>query len=368
MDQYKICVYAISKNEENFVDRWMRSVKEADMVVVTDTGSGDATVQRLRAAGAVVYQEKIDPWRFDAARNAAMGHIPEEVDICVSSDLDEVFEAGWRRKLEDAWDPACTRASCLYVWKHNADGTPSKQFLMEKIHRRHGFRWIYPIHEILAYSGPDPDRTLWLSGIVLHHYPDLSKPRDQYLPLLELSVRENPQDERAMFWLGKEYMHHKKHDLCIETLKKHLDLPSAAWTEERSASMRFIGDCYEAKGNRKEAKAWLFRAIAECPGTREPYLQLARLGDAESNWPLVYAMVEEALAITKQSNSYLAEPESWGYALYDLGARSAYHLGLYRESREYAEKALQMNRSDERLKTNLQLIESKLKESTGRVG
>ena len=35
MKKYKICVYAISKNEEKFVDRWMDSVSEADEVFVS---------------------------------------------------------------------------------------------------------------------------------------------------------------------------------------------------------------------------------------------------------------------------------------------------------------------------------------------
>ena len=47
----KIVVYAICKNEESFVDRWMDSMAEADQVVVLDTGSTDATVQLLRARG-----------------------------------------------------------------------------------------------------------------------------------------------------------------------------------------------------------------------------------------------------------------------------------------------------------------------------
>lgn len=32
LNQYKICVYAISKNEEQFVDRWMNAVREADVL------------------------------------------------------------------------------------------------------------------------------------------------------------------------------------------------------------------------------------------------------------------------------------------------------------------------------------------------
>ena len=35
----KIIVYAISKNESKFVNRWYNSMKEADEVYVLDTGS-----------------------------------------------------------------------------------------------------------------------------------------------------------------------------------------------------------------------------------------------------------------------------------------------------------------------------------------
>ena len=43
----KICVYAIAKNEEKFVDRWVHSMREADYICVLDTGSTDATVELL---------------------------------------------------------------------------------------------------------------------------------------------------------------------------------------------------------------------------------------------------------------------------------------------------------------------------------
>jgi glycosyltransferase involved in cell wall biosynthesis len=176
MSRYKICVYAISKNEEQFVDRWMDAVKEADMVVVLDTGSTDATAEKLRARGALVYEETISPWRFDTARNIAMDHIPEDFDICVSNDLDEVFEPGWRKMLEDAWQPKSTRARYMFVWSHRVDGTIEKQYPMEKIHRRKDFCWVHPVHEILQFSGQDPESIVWVNGMVLHHYPVLISP------------------------------------------------------------------------------------------------------------------------------------------------------------------------------------------------
>ena len=44
----KVCVYAISKNEEKFVARWVNSMKEADEIFVLDTGSTDNTVEELK--------------------------------------------------------------------------------------------------------------------------------------------------------------------------------------------------------------------------------------------------------------------------------------------------------------------------------
>ncbi len=359
MSQYKVCVYAISKNEEQFVERWMDSVSEADMVIVCDTGSTDNTVEKLRANGANVYQISVSPWRFDTARNLAMDRIPEDIDICVSNDLDEIFEPGWRNKLESAWNSDCIRARYQFAWSHNPDGTILKQYPMEKIHRRHGFRWVHPVHEVLEYSG-EGNTTVWVNGLVLHHYPDLSKPRSQYLPLLELSVAENPQDDRAAFWLGREYIYHGEYEKGIKTLKKHLSLPTAIWKEERSASMRFIAQSYEGKGDNKEAAVWLYRAVAECPDVREPYLSMAKLGYKEKNWPMVFAMVERGLSITNRSGSYLVQPESWGFALYDYGAIAAYRMGMYDKAREYARKACQLSPSDDRLKKNLALIEQKI--------
>ena len=47
----KICVYAIAKNEEQFVDRWAASMSEADDICVLDTGSTDRTVEQLADLG-----------------------------------------------------------------------------------------------------------------------------------------------------------------------------------------------------------------------------------------------------------------------------------------------------------------------------
>lgn len=362
MKKYKVSVYAISKNEEKFVDRWMDAVSEADEVVVLDTGSTDNTVEKLRARGAKVYEAIISPWRFDTARNMALEKVSVDTDICVSNDLDEVFEKGWREKLERSWKEGHTNAKYTFVWPRKDDSSILKSFPMEKIHIRHGYRWVHPVHEVLEYIGEGNESKVYIPDLLLYHYPDENKSREQYLPLLELSVKENPTNDRATFWLGREYMYKKKYNECIETLKKHISMPNATWDEERSASMRFIAHCYKELGNITEAKAWLFRAIAECQHVREPYLALARFGYSEKDWPLVYVMVKKALEIKSGTGSYLNEPECFRHVFYDLGSISAYYLGLFEEAKTFAEKALELNPESERIKNNLLLIEKKLNE------
>ncbi|MGZ8204011.1 MAG: hypothetical protein ACXWUB_12245, partial [Burkholderiales bacterium] len=65
----KIAVYAICRDEAQFVPRFMTNLAEADGVFVTDTGSTDNTLDLLEAHGARVRPAEVTPWRFDTARN-----------------------------------------------------------------------------------------------------------------------------------------------------------------------------------------------------------------------------------------------------------------------------------------------------------
>ena len=211
MSGHKVCVYAICKNEESFVERWMDSMGEADCIVVTDTGSADNTAQRLRERGAVVFSETVFPWRFDEARNLSLSHVPADMDICVCTDLDEVFRPGWRESIERVWEPGVTMGKYLYNWSLKPDGSPDVQFRYFKLHARDAYRWVYPVHECLRYIGSGPEKSVFVPGMVLDHHPDPHKSRGSYLPLLELAAQENPQDDRMSYYLGREYMYKGRH-------------------------------------------------------------------------------------------------------------------------------------------------------------
>lgn len=368
MKKLKVCVYAICKNEEKFVDSWVKSMREADLIVVTDTGSTDETVGKLREKGVIVYEEQIRPWRFDVARNRSLSYVPEDVDICVCTDLDERFVPGWRASLESAWrshkpvnkGKIKKTGRYLYNWSLKPDGTPDIQFYYFKVHEREGFQWKCPVHEYVKYVGKEPLETVFIDGLVLNHYPDPKKPRGSYLSLLEMAVEEAPDDSRMRYYLGREYMYLSQWEKCISILTQHLEMPTALWKDERCASMRWIAKSCHKLNRIEEAYSWYFTAIAEQPTMRDAYVEFAKLCLAQKEWSMVYFLTKEALKISRQSRTFVNMGYAWDHTPDDLCALGAYYMGLYEEAEHHAEKALQYSPMDFRLIKNLWLIRKKL--------
>ena len=352
----KICVYAISKNEEKFVDRWMDSVKEADYVYVLDTGSTDNTVKKLKERGAIVKVKEFNPFRFDKARNESLSMVPLDTDICVCIDLDEVIEKGWRKKLEEIWEKDTTRLRYNYNWSFDEYNNPKVNFYIEKIHIRNNYKWTHPVHEVLNYEG-DNEVFLTTDEITVNHYPDNNKSRSSYLPLLELSVKEDPNDDRNMHYLGREYMYYGKYNESIDTLIRHLNMKSATWKDERCASMRFIARCYTNLKRYDEANMWLDKAIKEAPYLRDPYVEKALLGYMLNNWNTVEKNCLDALKIEKSTKSYINEPFSFDHTIYDLLSLNYYHKKDYKLALEYVNKALKISPNNKRLKENKKIFE-----------
>ncbi len=360
MGKFKVAVYTICKNEERQIERWIESVKEADLILVCDTGSTDKSIELLREKGAVVHSIEVVPWRFDVARNKALSFLPEDIDICVSVDLDEIFDPGWREKLENIWTKTSTRARYSYTCLFYADGSRGPTFLFNKIHNRLGYRWIKPVHEELEYIGVGEEQIVIDSTIQLNHYQDLTKSRFQYLPLLEMSVEESPNEDRNVHYLGREYMYHGQHEKAIQMLKQHLSLETAKWAEERAASMRFIARCYLALNNPTEANTWLYRAIGEASNQREPYGEMARVAYQNKEYLLALCMIEEALKIKVKPNYYLDEKFCWDETLYDIGGVSAFYVGLIEKALELTKRAMALAPDDQRIRDNYTLIQNKL--------
>lgn len=345
----KIAVYAIAKNEEQFVEQWYESAIEADVLLIADTGSTDDTVAKAEALGITVVPITISPWRFDDARNASLAALPADIDYCIALDLDEQLQPGWRTAVENSPVEA-TRLRYPYTWNWNEDGTPGLQYGGDKIHRRHGYRWRHPVHEI-AYKYDGDEVQAWID-LQIHHHADNTKPRSQYLPLLEMSVQEDPHNERNAFYLGREYFNYGMMEQATAELLRYISI--GTWSAERSAAYRLL-----AKANPEEAEKYLALAVSESP-RREALVDMAKYYHDHGRWDQCYQIARQALEIIEKPMDYLCEAFAWGSAPEDYAAVAAYRLGMFDHAVQLGEKALEKEPDNQRLIANLSFYKEKV--------
>jgi glycosyltransferase involved in cell wall biosynthesis len=351
----KVAVYTIALNEEQFVERWYESAKDADYLLIADTGSTDGTVEAALALGINVINIKISPWRFDDARNAALAALPADIDYCIALDMDEVLIPGWGLDLDKVHAAGVTRPRYQYTWNWtDPDETkPGLQYGGDKIHTRNGYRWKHPVHEVLVRYGSEPETQQWID-LEIHHHPDNSKPRSQYLPLLAQAVKEDPYDDRNAFYYARELYFYGKYSEAAEEFKRHLELPRAVWRPERAASMRYLAKCEPA--NKEE---WLIKAHIESPERREALVELAQHFYSTESWASCLHFAEKALSIKTKPLDYLCEDFAWGYLPHDLAAIASYWEGYPHKAKEYGQEALNLNPEEPRLEKNMAFYTSK---------
>ena len=353
----KVAVYTIALNEEQFVQRWYESSKEADYHLICDTGSTDKTIDTALSLGISVVTCKVKPFRFDDARNYSLFAIPEDIDYCVALDMDEVMQPGWRQELERAFEEGTDRPQYRFITDWDAEGKPAVEFDGFRIHRRHGVRWIYPIHEVPStYDGTDVRKRY---NFEIHHRPDKTKSRGQYLPMLQMAAKENP-DSRNLYYLGREYFYRQEYEECAKTLKQYLE--KSVFNAEKSYAMRMLAKCEP-----EQAEEWLTKAI-ETYGCRESLLALANHYYMSRQWAECILVSKEALKVKDKPTEFLSEGWAWGHMADDLIAVCSWQLKDYKTAYKHGKIAAEMSPKDERLQKNLAFYKEKINANIRRTG
>lgn len=353
----KICVYAIAKNESQFVERWYNSMKEADSVVVLDTGSTDDTAEKLVNLGVTVKKMPIIPWRFDVARNESMKLIPTDCNILVCTDLDEYFEPGWGDILRERWIEG-QHVMCDYTYYLASN----KKILYNKICGR-GWHWKYPVHEFMVRDGnedyPSNDQILNLGDvIVLHHKPDTTKSRSSYFELLELRAKEDPKDFYGLYYLALEYSN-VDIQKAIETAKRGIEVSDNDFY--KFVFNVCVGRLYEQIGESKKSLVYFINGLNKCKEFRFVFYHAAKiLFDTYKDYIGAYNLLMDGLKNSYFHDYWFEEKEGCGYEYYDLLSMSAFYSGNKVDSLIYALIASEKDKDNQRLKDNIDLISKQI--------
>jgi tetratricopeptide (TPR) repeat protein len=345
----KIAVYAIALNEAKHAKRWADATKDADIRIVADTGSTDGTQELLRAEGVIVHDISVKPFRFDDARNASLALVPDDIDMCLSLDLDEIPEEGFFDKIKQAWTPDVNRIWLTwetgYKWQNN-----------NRLHSRHGYRWVKPCHEVTEYYGDffgGEEKSITLDLTVAHR-PDDNKSRSQYLPMLKMAVAETPLDARMWAYLAREYFFHSKWRETIEAAEEMLK--AGGWYIERAASCRAAAQAFLMLNNKEMARDWFVKGVKEAPDQLEAWYSLAQFNYEIKNWQGCWDSALKVETLQKEKH-YLVNDDVWNWKCFDLLAIAGWYLGKKDEAIEYGKKAVQGNPSEKRLIDNLEWMQ-----------
>ena len=374
----RIAVYAICKDELQFVDKWMESMLEADVVCVLDTGSTDGTWERLnywkdKYPNKIFLDQKVfKPWRFDTPRNESMKLIPDGMDMWWCTDLDELATPGWADSFREQRDDSCGKMTYKYAWSHHSDGSPGRVFWYDKLtsaDRR--WRWVHPVHEQLSLGEADASYKIGeLDGntIYLHHYPVEKSSRSNYLPLLELRCKENPDDFYGHIYLSHEYLYQNKPQNCFDYIQK-ITLPMAykLICQEGNDNLITIGDLYMFMGRSKlalneneEALHYFLKGTELAPHFRENYLYAAKIYLNKGEYDKVVSIVNDALLKSRRYYSWLELDSSWKEEPWDILTLAYWNLGCLHVSLQCAKIAASEDPNNLRLQENVDVIAKSL--------
>lgn len=305
-----IAVYGIYKNEGKFIGRFLDSVKNADEILLCDTGSTDDTnwvihgfKEQNPRVNLKIFQICVSPWRFDNARNTALSLVSRDMDICISLDMDEYLTEGWKEHLIRHWKPEYTR----YYHKFRTcwpDGQVSEHW-HERIHSRKGYTWKLPVHEILEYNGEE--RIMRLPAFWMEQKPDAGKSRSSYLPLLEQSVKERKDIWKSWSFLAGEYLHAGWYEEALKAVDAGMEIEGS--DKAYLYKMKFW--IYNAQKDIGPSLASLDNVIFHMPYRREAYFDKAaylhRLGRNAEAAPVI----KKAEEITGRIIDYHYNAAAW---------------------------------------------------------
>jgi hypothetical protein len=338
----KVGIYALARNESANVARWEESCRDADVRVVTDTGSTDDTVALLEAAGVTVARGAPIPWRWDDAHNLSLMHLPADVDVAIRLDLDESFDPGWRAALDAAWQERTTKLRYWYWW------SPEIRFRCDRIHSRTGYRWMGATHEGLVRWSGDEVQTL-NDHVVIRHHRDPDKRHTTDLTLLRAAVKENATDARMQWYLARELDYAGDKEAAGE-FARYLRMAGGS-PNERAYARRVLARL-DSQGENLHTLA----SMMEAPLEPEPYVHVAIKAWRKRDPVGTLYWARQALHCSDENRTHTSDPVAYGDLPADLAYSAAYELGLMDEAAIHAAEAARRNPGEPRHAANVRAL------------
>lgn len=255
----------IVKNEEAMLGRCLESVKDADEIIVCDTGSIDKTIEVAKEYTDKIFTDFVWCDDFAAARNHAKSKATG--DYILSIDADEFCHDF--SKVREAVETMTDDAINVKMVMENV--APESHFYFSRLFKNvpHVY-WVGAIHNCLNIAGTrDCEATITYGSSPAHALDP-----DRALRILEKEVKKEA-TPRELYYLGREYWYKRRWKDCTATLGRYVQI--AHWLPEKADAFLIMARAYSTQGQDEDARDACLQALKINPNFKEAALFMAAI-------------------------------------------------------------------------------------------
>lgn len=269
-----ITLYAIAKNEEKNVEKFVEISKKFSHTIVVDTGSTDNTIQLLRDAGIEVHEhpQTRDEFDFSAARNQALSYVKTDwaFSLDFNEDLDEFFPEGLGVISEEF-----TTFNHIRYDKVEDNEPTLGQSAHVRFHRAANYKWVNAVHETPMFIPTEKYPSEVSVDTTIKITKNVHNTIDKELFYLSICEREFKKDLKNCYYLWfifKHYFGVKNFGKALEIGQEYLSISNAYFDPQRVDVFIMSSICLLNLQNLKQSANYAFHALSESMNLGPQYM------------------------------------------------------------------------------------------------
>ena len=280
----KISVSMVVRDEEAMLARCLDTVKDADDIVICDTGSTDKTIEIAKEYTDRVFTDFKWCDDFSKARNHAANKCLGDFILIIDADEMLVTPFSKVREIVEKADKEGRDFISIKVSSEKRTSQMSSPRLHKNIPE---IKWYGAAHNYLANStGKKNEIYTDEIEIVYGYSPAHAKDPNRTLRILRKAVKDDPTLKREKFYLAREYWYKKKYKQALMWVKRYIKNPS--FRGEVAEAFLLKARClWRMPGNHgEEARVACMHAIYSNPDFKEALLLMSEMNfePRKSQW------------------------------------------------------------------------------------
>lgn len=276
-NKMNITLYAICKNEEKNVEKFIETSKKFSHTVVVDTGSTDKTVELLKEAGIDVYEhpQSREEFDFSKARNQALSYVKTDwaFSLDFNEGVDEFFPEGLAVISEEF-----TSFNHERYDKEGEDEPVRSNEVHTRFHRTQNYKWVHAIHEMPVFV-PTEDYPKEISvDTTIKITKEINRTVDKQLFYLSICEREYEKNSNEWYYVWFIYNHYfsvKNFQKTLEYGQEFLNLSKPYFNTFRIPVFINCSQILLMLGDTQKGANYAFHAVSEAMNMGEPYMSQA---------------------------------------------------------------------------------------------